>query len=144
MADVQGARHYVDRSDTDATGWLGWVYFAGVMMLALGSFHAVEGLVALFKRGYYLVSPEGLVVHVGYATWGWTFLIVGVVVALAGLGVLAGQTWARVVGVVLAAVSALLNLMFISAYPLWSLLIITLDVLVIYALTVHGRELSTR
>jgi hypothetical protein len=123
-----------------STGWAGWIYFAGVMMIILGSFHAIEGLVALFNSAYYLVATDGLVVNMSYATWGWTLLILGAIVAVAGFGVMMGQTWARVVGVVVAAFSALVNLAFITAYPIWSVLVIALDVVVIYALTVHGRE----
>jgi hypothetical protein len=122
------------------SGWAGWIYFAGFMMIILGSFHAIEGLVALFYSSYYLVTANGLVIHAGYAAWGWTLLVVGVIVAAAGCGVMVGQPWARIVGVIVAAVSTLVNLAFISAYPLWSVLVIALDILVIYALTVHGRE----
>jgi hypothetical protein len=122
------------------TGWAGWIYFAGFMMLLLGGFQVVEGLVALFHNSYYLVTANRLLIHVNYGVWGWTLLIVGVIVAAAGFGVMVGQTWARVVGVIVAALSALVNLAFISAYPLWSVLVIALDVVVIYALTVHGRE----
>jgi hypothetical protein len=67
-------------------------------------------------------------------------LIAGVVVALAGSAVMIGRMWARVVGVVLAVVSAIANIGFLAAYPVWSTIIIALDVLVIYALVVHGRE----
>jgi hypothetical protein len=122
------------------TAWIGWVYFAGVIMLIVGCFNAIAGLVALFHDEYYLVTSNGLLVEADYTAWGWTLLIYGAVVALTGIGVLFGQTWARVIGVILAAVNALLNLGFLAAYPIWSLLIIALDVVVIYALVVHGRE----
>jgi hypothetical protein len=127
-----------------STGWAGWIYFAGIIMFVLGSYHAIEGLVALLNSSYYLVATDGLVFNVSYATWGWTLLVLGVIVAVAGLGVMMGQTWARVVGVVVAAFSALVNLAFITAYPIWSVLVIALDIVVIYALTVHGRETRAR
>jgi hypothetical protein len=82
-------------------------------------------------------------VSVDYTAWGWVHLIAGVVVALAGFGVMVGQMWARVLGVVLAVVSAIVNIGFLAAYPVWSAILITLDVLVIYALTVHGREVKS-
>jgi hypothetical protein len=82
------------------------------------------------------------VVHVNYNTWGWTHLIIGAIAVLAGLGLLAGNLAARVVGVVIALLSALVNLAFISAYPVWSTIVIALDVIVIYAIIVHGRELK--
>jgi hypothetical protein len=72
---------------------------------------------------------------------GWIHLILGIVVALAGVGLLAGRTWARVVGITLAVLSAIANFMFVPHYPFWALLVIALDVFVIWALAAHGREL---
>jgi hypothetical protein len=113
-------------------------------LILLGFFQAIQGLVAIFDPGYYLVGPEGLVVNVDYTAWGWTHLIVGLLAIAAGAGLLMGNTVARVVGVVLAVVSAVLNLAFIAAYPVWSTIVIALDVIVIYAIVVHGRELQNR
>lgn len=126
----------------EPTAWTGWVVFGGVMMIMLGAFQAIEGLVALFDDGFYQVRPSGLVVHVNYNAWGWTHLIIGVVAILAGLGLLAGNLAARVVGVIVALLSAVVNLAFLSAYPIWSAIMITLDVIVIYAIIVHGGELK--
>jgi hypothetical protein len=124
------------------SGWAGWVVFAGMMLVLLGFFHIVEGLVAIFDRGYYLVGPEGLVVNVDYNVWGWVHVIIGIVAVLAGFGLVIGNMAARVVGVGLAMLSALLNLLFIAAYPVWSTIVIALDVIIIYAIIVHGRELK--
>jgi hypothetical protein len=124
------------------TGWVGWIVFAGVMMVMVGTFHVIEGLIAVLKDEYYLVADSGLTVSVDYTAWGWTHMIAGAVVFAAGLGLFAGQMWARVVGVVLAVASALLNFAFIAAYPFWSSIVIAMDVFVIYALTVHGREMK--
>jgi hypothetical protein len=126
----------------DPTGWTGWVVFASFMMFLLGAFQAIQGLVALFDDGFYAVSSSGLVVDVNYNVWGTIHLILGILLILSGAGVLTGNLAARTVGVILAGLSALANLVFIEAYPVWSLIIITVDVLVIYALTVHGRELK--
>ena len=126
----------------DPTGWAGWVVFAGVMMIMLGTFQVIEGLVALFDDGFYVVGSSGLVVDIDYNTWGWIHLIIGVVGVLAGLGLLAGNMAARIVGVVVAFLSAVVNLTFISAYPIWSAILITIDVIVIYAIIVHGREVK--
>jgi hypothetical protein len=125
----------------DPTGWTGWVVFAGLMMIMVGSFQAIEGLVALFDDGFYHVTEGGLVVNVDYNVWGWTHLLLGALLIASGAGVLAGNILARTVAVIIALLSALVNLVFIEAYPIWSILIITVDVLVIYALIVHGREL---
>lgn len=122
------------------TGWVGWVFFAGIVMFTAGLFNAIEGLVALFNRGYYAALGSHLVVHVDYAVWGWTLLLFGLVMIFAGFGVMAGQTWARVVGVIVAVINAVVNLAFVGAYPVWTVLTIALDVIVIYALVVHGRE----
>jgi hypothetical protein len=128
------------RSDTDVTGWVGWVVFAGVIMMINGTFSAIAGLIALFNDDYYLVGPSGLVVNVDYTAWGWVHLLLGLVVAAAGFGAMAGQTWARALGVIMASVSAIINFAFLAAYPVWSAIVITLDVFVIYALIVHGGE----
>ena len=124
------------------TAWAGWVVFAGVMLMMLGVFQAIEGLVAIFDDGFNLVRPSGLVVNVNYNTWGWVHLFIGVVAVLAGLGLLSGNMVARVVGVVVAFLSAVANIAYISAYPVWSAILITIDVIVIYAIIVHGRELK--
>jgi hypothetical protein len=122
------------------TGWVGFIVFAGVMLVMLGIFHAIQGLVAIFKDEYFLVGKNGLTVSVDYTGWGWTHLILGIVVFAAGLGLFAGQMWARIVAVLVALVSAVVNVAFLAAYPVWSTIMIALDVLVIWAVTVHGRE----
>lgn len=119
--------------------WSGWTYFASIMMLLAGGMQAIAGLVALFKDQYYLVTQNGLVAF-NFTTWGWIHLAIGVLVFCAGLAVLAGSTWGRFVGVFFAVLSALANLAFLAAYPLWSIMVIIVDVLVIYGLTMHGTE----
>jgi hypothetical protein len=125
----------------DPTAWTGFVVFASFMMILVGTFQAIQGLVALFDDGFYLVTPNNLVVDVNYNVWGTVHLLLGLLLLLSGVGVLAGNLAARTVGVILAGLSALVNMLFIEAYPFWSIMIITIDVLVIYALIVHGREL---
>jgi hypothetical protein len=127
----------------EPTGWVGWVYFAGAMLMMVGLFEAIDGLVALFKDDLYLVRPNGLVVNVNYTAWGWIHLLLGIVLGLVGLAVVLGQTWARSAAIALAGLSAIVNFTFIPAYPVWSLLIIALDVIVIYALAAHGREVRS-
>ncbi|GIF12900.1 DUF7144 family membrane protein [Actinoplanes teichomyceticus] len=126
----------------ESTGWAGMVLFAGVMMLLLGSFQAIEGLVAIVRDNYYLATSSGLVLTFDYTTWGWTHLVLGAIAVAAGVGLLAGQTWARVVGIAIAGLSALMNMMFLPAYPVWCAIVIAVDVLVIYALAAHGREIG--
>jgi hypothetical protein len=126
----------------EVTGWVGWIGFAGVMLILIGLFHAIAGFVGIFKDDYYVLPKSGLVVTMDYTAWGWTHLILGLVAIATGLGIMVGQMWARIVGVLFAVVSAVANLAFINAAPVWSSLIIVFDVLVIWALTVHGREMK--
>src|SRR4249919_1548468 len=104
---------------TQTSGWVGWVFFAGVMMVLLGAFQAIEGLVAIFKDSYYLVGRSGLVVSVDYTVWGWVHLFLGIIVAIAGYAVIQGRLWGRIIGVIVAGISAIVNLAFLSAYPIW-------------------------
>jgi hypothetical protein len=127
----------------EPTGWTGWIAFAGVIMVMLGALHAIQGFVALFKDEYFLVGKNGLIVNVDYTQWGWTQLIFGVVVALAGFSLLAGRMWARIVAVIVAFLSVLLNIGFLAAFPIWSTIMIVLDVLIIWAVMVHGREMKS-
>ena len=127
---------------TEMTGWVGGIGFAAIMMMMLGTFHAIEGLVALFQDEYFLVGKSGLTVHVDYTTWGWIHIIGGVIVVAAGVALLTGKMWARAVAVAVAVVSAIVNIGFLSAYPVWSTIMIAFDVLVIWAVTVHGSELK--
>lgn len=128
--------------ETEPTMWVGWIMFGSMMMMLLGSFHLVAGFVALFQDDYFLVGPNGLMVDVDYTTWGWTHLIGGALILATGIAVLFGQMWARIAGVAIAMLSALVNLAFIEAYPLWSMIMIGFDVAVIWALTVHGGEIK--
>jgi hypothetical protein len=144
MTDVSPATRGTRSADPVpgmVTGWAGWVTFAGIMMILLGFFQAIEGLVAVFNSDYYLVGASGLVLGLDFTTWGWLHLGIGVIAVGAGFGLLAGNTAARVVAVAFAFLSAVANLAFIAAFPLWSTVVITIDVIVIYAIIVHGREL---
>jgi hypothetical protein len=123
----------------EVTGWVGWVYFAAFFLLLQGIFHAIAGLVALFNSDLIIAGPSNVWL-VDLTTWGWVYLIVGVVLFLAGLALFTGQTWAIVTGVVVAGLSAIANFAFIPVYPVWSILILTLDIVVIYALIAHGQE----
>ena len=88
------------------------------------------------------MSSKGLALKLDFTTWGWVHLIVGVIILVAGLCVMAGQLWARIVGVIVASVSLLANVAFLAAYPFWPLTMIALDIVIIMALTVHGSEIK--
>ena len=138
------AEDAVTSTQSEPTAWVGMVIFAGTMLLMLGALQAMEGLVAIFQDDYYLVTRNGMIVSLDYTAWGWTHLIIGLIAVGVGIGVFAGQMWARVAGIVVAAVSILVNVAFLPAYPLWVMIVIGIDVLVIYALAVHGKEMKYR
>src|SRR4051794_33647708 len=108
----------------EPTLWAGWIAFAGCMMMLIGTFQAIEGLLALFREDYFLVRTSQMVVQVDWTTWGWIHLSLGVLVACAGGALMAGRTWAQVVAILFAFVSAIVNLAFLPAYPIWSTMMI--------------------
>jgi len=128
----------------EATGWaVGFILFAAIMMIMAGVFQALAGLVAIFENEFY-VPTRNYLFQFDATTWGWIHLLVGLLVAFAGWGLLSGRTWARVVGITVALVSATANFLFIPYYPFWALTIITLDIFVIWAIAAHGGELRDR
>ena len=133
----------VDAGATDRSGWTGWVVFAGVLLILVGLFQVLEGFVALFKDDFYAVGPDGLAVNIDYTVWGVVHLLVGTLACLIGIGLLAGNMVARGAAVLLAGFSAVANLLFLTAYPAWALIVIAVDVVVIYAVVVHGAELES-
>jgi hypothetical protein len=131
------------RAGRTRSAWVGWVVFAGTIAVISGIFNIIQGLVALFDDQYFVVA-RGELLLLDFTAWGWIHLVVGVVMVLVGFGIIRGSPWGLVGGVVLAGVQAILQLAFLAAYPIWSILIIALDVVVIYALIVHGREMADR
>jgi hypothetical protein len=115
--------------------------FAGVILVVVGVFQAIEGLVAIFDDGFYVVSAN-YTFNLDTTAFGWVQLLVGLLVLAAGFALFSAATWARVVGVMLAALSATANFFFIPYYPFWSILIIALNVWVIWALTRHVEKLE--
>ena len=104
-----GARDALPRQNvepTGMTGWVGWIAFAGVMMVILGTFHIIDGLVAIFNDEYFAVTKSGLIITADYTVWGWVHLLGGVIIIAAGVAVFTGQVWARSIGVLMAVISA--------------------------------------
>lgn len=118
---------------------VGFAVFAAVMMIIGGTMQALQGLVALVNDTFYVVGEEYLF-KFDVSSWGWIHLILGIVVAVAGFALLQGATWARVVAVIVASVSIIANFVWMPYYPLWSLTLIALNVAVIWAVTMHGRD----
>jgi hypothetical protein len=129
-------------SDRQPSGWaVGWIGFAGCMMILLGLFHAIAGLIAIVDDKFY-VSTREYVFQFDRTTWGWIHLIVGIVVLLAGFGVFSGSVMARTVGVIIALISAVLGFAWIPYAPVWGVIIIVIAVSVAWALTAHGRDVE--
>jgi hypothetical protein len=123
------------RSSEPVSGWaVGGVFFAGILMIVIGIFEAIKGLAAIIENEFFVVS-QNYTFEVDVTAWGWIYLILGIVVALAGFYVLSARTWARIVGIALAILVAVANFLYIPYYPFWSLLIIALSIWVIWSLT---------
>ncbi len=123
------------------TGWAGWAAFAGFMLIMIGMFHAIAGLIEIIDDDFVAVGAN-YIFKFNAQTWGWIHLLGGIVVLFAGFGVFTGKVWARTVGVIVALISAGANFAWLPYYPFWSMIMIVVDVLVIWALTAHGRELA--
>ena len=122
------------------SGWaIGWTYFAAFMMMMIGIFHAIAGFSAILKDDFYAVTPN-YVFKFDSTSWGWIHLIVGIVVLFAGFGLFSGAVWARTIGVIMAMVSMIAAFAWLPYYPVWAIVIISLAVAVMWALTVHGRD----
>jgi hypothetical protein len=120
---------------------VGFTYFAALIMLMVGTFHAIMGFAGILENEFFVVT-RNYVFEFDATAWGWIHLIAGLVVVFAAVGLFSGSVWARTVGVTMAVVSAIANFGFIPYYPVWSIVIIALDVAVIWALTAHGRDIT--
>ena len=120
---------------------VGWTMFAAFMMILIGSFHAIAGLAGILEDEFYAITPN-YVFELDATSWGWIHLIGGVIVLLAGFGLFSGAVWARTVGVIVATISAIVSFVWIPWYPVWSIVVIGVDVAVIWALTAHGRDIT--
>lgn len=125
-----------------ASAWTGWISFAGGILIIVGAFNVVEGLVSLVNNDYYQVKPEGMAVNVPYSVLGWVQVALGLLAVGIGIGLLRGNAGARVAGVVLAGVSSIVHLTTIASFPFWSFMVIVFNIMVIYSIVVHGREMK--
>jgi len=116
---------------------VGGLIFAGTILVIAGTFQALAGLSALLNGAFYVVS-DNYAFRVDVTTWGWFHLVLGVVMVAGGAALFAGRSWAGVLAIVVAVVSAIANFLFIPYYPFWSLLVIGLDFWVIWSVTRPG------
>jgi hypothetical protein len=119
---------------------VGFTTFAGILMITIGIWHAIAGFAGILEDEFYAATPN-YILELDATAWGWTHLLAGVIIVLAGAGLFSGAVWARTVGVILAIVSMIANFAFIPFYPVWSIALIALNIGVIWALTVHGRDI---
>jgi hypothetical protein len=145
--ETRGTTEY--RSTPRASGaptmstWAGWVRFGAIVMVVIGVFGVIEGLAATLSPTYF-VTASGAVLVMSWATWGWVHLVLGALVAIVGASLL-GQapTWARSAAIALVALSAIVHLIAVPVAPVWSIVVIALDVVVLYALvTTWGEPLD--
>jgi hypothetical protein len=122
-----------------ATLWVGWIAFAAIMMFIVGGFNIIDGFAAIFKDEVFVTTSKGILVF-DITAWGWIHLVLGVVQCAVAFFLLRGAMWARITAVALVALNALEQLAFLGANPFWATIIIVLDVVVIWAIVVHGDE----
>ena len=115
----------------------GWVAFASWMLVIIGFFHVISGIGGITSDDVY-VRTENYVFSFSSTAWGWIHLLLGVLVMAAGAALFNGALWARTVGVIVATVSAIGTFAFLPSAPVWSLAILTLDVIVIWALFTYA------
>ena len=118
----------------------GWVTFAGILLLIVGTLNTVEGIAAIDKASFFVANTHYIAGDL--RAWGWTVLFLGIAQILIGLGVMARNQFSRWAGVAILGLNSIAQLMFIPAYPFWSLAIFALDILAIYGLVAYGSRLS--
>jgi predicted membrane metal-binding protein len=120
----------------------GWKTFVGILLMVVGFFNIIDGLVSITRSNQVLQQLTGeLPLISNIKTWGWIVLILGIILVLAGFGMLAGATWARVVAVLVVSVNLIAQMAYLNHNPFWSFTMILVDVFIIYGILVHcGKE----
>ena len=136
---TQATRIQMDTGGISRSTPTGWAFFAGILLFIIGVFNIIWGLTALFNDTALTVGEKGLIVW-DFTAWGWIHLILGIVLILTGLALFAAKNWARWTAIFFAMLSAFAQIAWMATYPLWSVLIITLDIVIIYQLTAHWPE----
>jgi hypothetical protein len=119
----------------------GVIFFAGSVMVLIGAFQAIVGILAIVQSHFYVVPPN-YPYDMDPRTWGWIHVLLGTLIALTGFYLFFGKLWARILAIILLVASAVSNFLFLPYYPVWSLLIVALDVVALWAIAAHGRELN--
>ena len=141
MVATHGA---ADVTRREPSGWaVGWMVFAGTMMVIQGIWWGMAGLIALINDEFFVATPNYLF-RFDATSWGWVHLVVGVLVFAAGIALFTGAVWARAIGVVMAALATVAAFAWLPWYPIWAILLIAISIAVIWALTAHGRDIAHR
>lgn len=122
--------------DTPAA-WVGWVYFAASLLILIGAMQIVQGLGAIFNPDFFVATSEEVFVF-NIATWGWLHLAIGIIAISSGIGTFTGAVWARILALIVTAFAMLSSIAFITVFPFWSIFVLLVGAVVIYALTVQG------
>ena len=120
---------------------VGWAMFAAIMLMIAGMFQIIAGIVAVAEDEFYVRLPN-YTFEFDITTWGWIHMILGIVLIVAGAGILTGNLAARILGVIVAGLSMIANFAFLPYYPVWSIAVIAIDITIIWALTAHGRDVE--
>lgn len=124
----------------EPTGWVGWIYFASVLLMLNGALHILAGLTGIFNSDFY-VAVNGQLLIFDYMSWGWAHLLIGVAALAVGVSLATGRYWARVAGMAIVVVSIVANVAFLPVYPWWSVIALIVDSLILYAIALHSEEL---
>jgi hypothetical protein len=134
--ETYGREYPVEGGGATATGF---TILAATLMVISGLWSVTMGLAAIIKDQFFVTLPN-YAFRLDITSWGWIHLGVGAVVFVAGVCLILGQLWARVLGVIVALISAVENFLFIPYYPVWSLIVIAIDVFIIWALMTGDRR----
>jgi len=140
MSKTQTSPTARDYAALDAGPWTGWLVFASITLCVVGAINLIQGLVALTRDTYFLVHAGDRLLLTDFSTWGVILLVWGLAQLAAGLGLNSGKGWARWLAIGVACISVIIQTLFLAAYPIWSVMIIALDMIVVYALTAHWTE----
>jgi hypothetical protein len=139
---TQATRTQMDTGGIGRTVTSGWAFFAGILLFMVGVFNIIWGLTALFNDEALTVGEQGLIVW-DFTAWGWIHLLLGILMIGTALGLFTGQNWARWTAVFFVMVNAFGQIAWMPVYPLWSILVITLDVIIIYHLVYKYYDIAS-
>ena len=124
-------QQFYDRAST----WSGWVIFAGVVLFTVGCLNIIQGIAALAKDGTYVIPEADLLVTTDFTAWGWSLIIWGAIMILAGIGLFSASEFARWAAIIIVVIAMIGQFAYFPAFPLWSLVVIGLELAVLFALT---------